>query len=185
MKRIICSLLVFVVAIFFAGCGASTPKLPVTGQLQFNGIENFSLRQTHRNPKLYGSSEELESIFNEEITKFLTEKDILSTDDNSDTLKIDVVYFKKFIREGTLNPSDALDFPDCEYKIQILDKNGNVLRSTKQYATSFSNNFKNNFTLKTLQRDIYGFAGMEYQITFIKQLSYEIITNIVKLKETK
>jgi hypothetical protein len=180
MKRIICSLLVFVVAIFFAGCGGgspNTPKLPVTKQFQFNGVDSFEFVQFHNATIIYHTPEELESLLNEKITKLLIEKKLLSTDANMNVLKIGTEYTRRFVGDESPIKSDALGYPFYAYKIEALDKNGTTLRNIERRNLQF----KGGFTMN-LQIIAASLRDKKYEVEFIDAFANTIVQSIEDLR---
>jgi len=80
---------------------------------------------------VYHTKEELEKMLNENIKAKLDEKGWLSNDINSYTLKLQIIYERKYFMDKMpfFISSDALLFPIFRYNIFVLDNSGKAIRS--------------------------------------------------------
>jgi hypothetical protein len=167
-----------VVIALFSGCGGSSPKLPITKQFRFDGITNFNLAEPYHHASItYHTSEEMESLLNERITKFLIEKRLITSDENANTLNIYATYSRRFMGDQTPVKSDSLGYPFYSYTIEILDNNGTILRRIEIGNIQFKGDFLMN---------VKGLAGQlrekADELPFIDAFADTIAYSIEKLR---
>lgn len=170
----------FILGTLFLGCGGNsptTPSLPVTNQFRFNGVSNFELHQIHNATIVYHTAEEIESLLNEKITKFLVEKRLLTSNENANILEISPIYFRRFVGDETSLKTDSLGYPFFGYDIKILDNNQTVLRNTNRGNLQFKGGFTMN--LKVLAGQL---REKEDELPFIDAFAKTITKSIEKIK---
>jgi hypothetical protein len=169
-----------VVIVLFSGCGgnsANTPNLPITKQFRFQGVDKFEFAELHHANIAYHTSEEIESALNERITKILTEKNLITNDENANILKIEAVYFRRFMGDETPAKSDSLGYPFYNHTIEILDNNGTLLRKVEAKSRQFEGGFLMNLEASTGQ-----LREKADELPFIDAFADTITNSIEKLK---
>jgi hypothetical protein len=142
MKRLLYILMLCAITALFFGCSSrsvNTPDSPATKQFRFEGITNFNLAEPYHHANItYHTSEEMESLLNEKITKILIEKRLITSDENASVLKIDAVYSRRFMGDQTFAKTDSLSYPFYSYTIEILDSNGTLLKKRETKIRQFN-----------------------------------------------
>jgi hypothetical protein len=176
MKKISVTIALLAV-VLFTGCGSSQPSVPKVKTSEKFKLERVSLNLTEKvkTEIKYHTQDELEQLLNDMILEELTKKELFSTDSTMNTLKIDVVYKRRYVGDETPFPSDSLGYPFIDYKINVI--NGTkLLTEINQEDMSYKGGFTMNMQVMAgTLRD------KKYELEFIQAVANKIIDDITKL----
>ena len=178
MKKI-SSVMLLLLVVLFAGCGSSQPSVPKVKTSEKFKLEKVSLsiKEKVKSEIKYHTKDELEQLLNDMIVEGLTKEGLLSTDVTMNTLKINVIYKRRFVGDETPFPSDALGYPFVDYKIDVINDT-KILTSMDNTDMTYKGGFAMN-----LQVIAATLRDKKYEVEFIQAVANKIVDDIKKLNE--
>jgi len=134
IQKVLSYVFVVFLVTLFVGCGSkdiSVHEKLSSKQFKLAKIDFVFDESRKTKDIVYHTKEELEEMLNENIKAKLNEKGWLSNDINSYTLKLQVIYERKYFTDKMpfFISSDALLFPIFRYNIFVLDNSEKEIRS--------------------------------------------------------
>ncbi len=177
MKKLSLSLLLVAIMVGIIGCGKnspSTPKIKATEKFQFTNAK-LNLSQLVNTKIVYHTQEELETIFNNKLTKLLKDNELLSSNSRMNSLVINANYKRRFVGDQTPIPSDSLAYPNYSYTIDVMNNDQSIGIIKRDNLT-----FKGGFTMN-LQIIAGTLRDKKYELEFIEALANKIFKDIENL----
>jgi hypothetical protein len=177
MKKLSLSILFVAIILGVTGCGNNNPNTPITKKI--NGTKKFrftnaklNLSQLVKTKIVYHTQKELETIFNNKLTKLLKNNKLLSKNTKMNKLVINANYQRRFVGDETPLSTDSLAYPNYSYTIDVINKNKSI-GIIKQNKLTFVGGFSMN-----LQIIAGTLRDKKYELEFIDALANKVFEDI-------